>query len=78
MNYSNHDSRQSPAPRMVVPKPQHEIFDRVTTWRDTIRQGTITGRRFDNLIHAREWIYGIKWDDGKETNHHLCGDLRKA
>lgn len=62
---------------MTIPSPRFDIGDRIQSARPlNASRGTVTGRSFDNLLHATQWRYAIKWDDGRETNHHYDYDMR--
>ncbi len=60
-----------------LPRPRFQVGDWVTTYRHlNSPRGIVVDRSYDNLLHATQWRYKIRWLDGDTTNHHYDYDLR--
>ncbi len=62
--------------KIVIPEPKWQAGDRV--YQSFCGTGTVIERRYNNLLHAGQWQYEVKWDSGKTSRHHYCGDLEPA
>ena len=62
---------------MNIPEPKFKVGDQVIVKGSAPNfPGTVEKRSYDNLLHATQWKYEIRWGSDHVTNWHYCEDLR--